>query len=243
MGLADRLRLARLFLITDPRTEAGDLVKFVDAAFAGGVDMLRLRADGLDGKDLRGVLEKVRDVAFRYQGLVVVDEELDVAKEFGADLMHLGQAGGESAEARKYLHEWALIGRSAHSQAQVDAAIADPDINYFTVGPVYATTPNPEYPAPGLDLVRYTAQVAPPSDPKSKPWFAVGNVTADVLDDVLAAGARRVAVVGAITRASDPQAAARSLKDRLKDAWDADPGMERLVFSSFSGGSGFIAGR
>ena len=76
------------------------------------------------------------------------------------------------------------------------------------MGPVYATSTKPDYEPVGLDLVRYAARVAPPSDLAAKPWFAIGGIDLDNLDDVLAAGARRVCVVRAITLADDPEAAA-----------------------------------
>ncbi|MFT4225801.1 MAG: thiamine phosphate synthase, partial [Micropruina sp.] len=48
---------------------------------------------------------------------------------------------------------------------------------------------------------------------------AIGGITADNLDQVLEAGARRVAVGRAITAAADPAAAARTFGDRLRAAW------------------------
>jgi thiamine-phosphate pyrophosphorylase len=56
----------------------------------------------------------------------------------------------------------------------------------------------------------------------------------DNISDVIAAGARRVCVVRAITQASDPQAAADQLSSRLRTAWKADPAMERYVFQALS---------
>ncbi len=54
----------------------------------------------------------------------------------------------------------------------------------------------------------------------------------DTLDEVLEAGARRICVVRAITEADDPEAAARSLGDRLRAAWRSDPAMERYTFAA-----------
>jgi thiamine-phosphate pyrophosphorylase len=66
----------------------------------------------------------------------------------------------------------------------------------------------------------------------AKPWFAIGGINAENLDEVLAAGARRVCVVRPITQASDPEAAARALSDRLREAWQRDPAMERYTFAA-----------
>ena len=111
----------------------------------------------------------------------------------------------------------------------MDAALADPEVNYLTVGPVFGgLTPDA-----GLELVRYATRVAPPGDPDSKPWFAVGGITAATLDRVLDAGAKRIAVSRAITAAADPEAAAIALKDRVRQAWNADPAMQSLTFQVF----------
>jgi thiamine-phosphate pyrophosphorylase len=149
-------------------------------------------------------------------------------------MLHLGQADGSAARARRYLHPWALLGRSTHAPGQTDKAIKDRNVDYFCVGPVYATSTKPDYEPVGLDLVRYAARKAPVAVVKSKPWFAIGGISLDNLDAVIEAGARRVCVVRAITEASDPQAAADRLSSRLRAAWKADPAMERYVFQALS---------
>ena len=113
--------------------------------------------------------------------------------------------------------------------------MADPDVDYLTVGPVYATSLNPAYPPVGLDPVRHAARVAPVPVVTSKPFFAIGGIGLDTIDAVIEAGARRVVVVSAITQASDPQEAAQQLRRRLQDAWDADPAMERYVMQALAG--------
>ncbi|MCB0911090.1 MAG: thiamine phosphate synthase [Propionibacteriaceae bacterium] len=229
LGLATRLELARLLLITGARTEKDDLPDFADACFAGGVDLMQLRDPSADHDQLLAALRVMRSAALHYQGLVAVYESGPLAKEFGADVLHLPERGIAAAEARGFLHEWALVGRSCHTREQVDAALADPAVDYLNVGPVFA---GPTADA-GLDLVRHTAAVAPPGEPSSKPWFAVGGITASTLDQVLAAGARRITVSRAITSADDPEAAAISLKDRLRHAWNEDPAMANLTLQVF----------
>ena len=53
----------------------------------------------------------------------------------------------------------------------------------------------------------------------SRPWFAIGGIDLGRLDEVLAAGARRVVVVRAITEAADPAAAAAEFATRLQGTW------------------------
>jgi thiamine-phosphate pyrophosphorylase len=84
------------------------------------------------------------------------------------------------------------------------------DVDYFCVGPCWPTPTKPGRPAPGLDLVRSVAGVH-----CDKPWFAIGGIDEPRLSEVLAAGARRIVVVRAITAAADPAAAAGRLSSAL----------------------------
>lgn len=236
MGLAARLRLARVYLVTDARIAQGDLSEFLGAAFAGGVDIVRIRQLDLSANAALEAIEIARLAAAPTQGLVCVDDSAELAGQCHADLLHLGHLGGASAPAREYLHQWALLGRSTHAADQVSAAVADRDVDYFCVGPVYTTSPNPAYPPLGLDPVRLAASVAPVNDVQAKPWFAIGGIDTTNLDEVIAAGARRICVSRAITRASEVEAVARELQTRLRAAWNADPTMERYVFQALAGG-------
>jgi thiamine-phosphate pyrophosphorylase len=231
MGLDARLRMARLFVSTDSRRSSGDLEDFVEGVFAAGADMVAVSEPDLRPSRVVAALEVVRSVAFHHvQGLVVVDESLDVAEQFGADVLEL-DLDTSSAQARRILHKWALIGRVATTRAQVDAALADPEVSHFVVGPVF-----PDRGEPGLDLVRYAAKVAAPCDVAGKPWFAAGGITLDNVDDVFTAGARRLRVSRAIVAAPDPQAACEEFKDRLRRLWNSDESMQGYIFGVLSAG-------
>jgi len=105
-----------------------------------------------------------------------------------------------------------LIGLSTHSRAEVDAAA---DVDYFCVGPVFATPTKPAYDPVGLDLVRYAAERA------RVPFFAIGGIDPGNVGDVGRAGAQRVVVVRAIRDAHDPGAAARALREGIESAQPA----------------------
>jgi thiamine-phosphate pyrophosphorylase len=232
IGLDARLRLSRLYLCTDARTRQGDLADFLEEAFAGGVDIVQIREKRLSPEVELAALEVARTVARRHSALVCVNDDPLLAGRFGSDALHLGQTDGSAAAARRHLHEWALVGRSTHDPRQTDEAVADDDVSYFCVGPVHATATKPDYQPVGLDLVRYAAETAPPSELTSKPWFAIGGITTGNLDEVIAAGARRVCVVRPITQAGDPRAAAQALTDRLHEAWQTDPAMRRYSLAA-----------
>ncbi|MDQ7992147.1 MAG: thiamine phosphate synthase [Propionicimonas sp.] len=234
LGVATRMRLARLLLITDLRPDARDLPDFVAAVLGGGVDVVQLRDPRAEAAALAAGFAAVRGRVAERKALLGLYDSLDLAREVQADLLQLSERGPSAVQARGSVHQWAQIGRSCHSRRQLDAALADPDIDYLTVGPVVGGL----FGTGGLDLVEYAATRAPARDRAAKPWFAVGGITLDNLDEVLAAGARRVAVSRAIADADQPAAAAASFAARLAQSWKDDPGMDQVVLGSLGPSGG-----
>lgn len=216
-----RLQRASLYLCTDARRERGDLAEFADAALSGGVDLIQLRDKGSAGEKQFGPLEArqelealeiLADAARRHGALLAVNDRADIALAAGADVLHLGQDDLPLSAARGIIGGRPIIGRSTHDAAQMAVAIEE-TVDYFCVGPCWPTPTKPGRSAPGLDLVRATA-----ARNTRKPWFAIGGIDMERLPEVLAAGARRVVVVRAITGADDPKAAAEELKSALSAA-------------------------
>ena len=189
---------SRLYLVTD-----GD-VDVVQAAVAGGVDLVQLRMkDVHDGAVMRAA------VAFREVcPLLIVNDRPDLAVACDADGVHVGQDDMSAEEARSIVGPDLIVGASTHSEEQIAAANRS-TADYFAVGPVHETPTKPGRPAVGLELVRHAAATA------AKPWFAIGGIDRTNVGDVLAAGARRIVVVRAIRDAADPRAAAAALRAAL----------------------------
>lgn len=217
MGIRTRLQLARLLLVTDARD---DLEGIVASACRGGVDAVGIKDPSVGTREASGVFGRVRRAARATQGLIVHLGDARVAAEVGADALVLSDDHVDAARARALLSEWAVVGRSCNSAAEVDAALADPAVDFLLVGP-------------GLDHIRHAAEVAPQDDPASKPWFAAGGITERTLDIVLRAGALRIAVGRGIRDAEDPKSAARELADRLRAAWAANPRMDAVTDAAF----------
>ncbi|MCX5196804.1 thiamine phosphate synthase [Streptomyces sp. NBC_00249] len=202
---------ARLYLCTDARKRQGDLPEFLEAALAGGVDIVQLRDKGMEAGEELEHLQVFAEAARRHGKLLAVNDRADVAHAIGSDVLHLGQGDIPVPAARAILGAGVLIGRSCHAESEVDAAVAEPGVDYFCTGPCWPTPTKPGRYAPGLDLVRYAASLE-----QDRPWFAIGGIDRGNLDEVLDAGATRVVVVRAITEASDPQAAAAELSKVIR---------------------------
>jgi thiamine-phosphate pyrophosphorylase len=183
-----------------------------------GVDLVQLRRKALEWREEVDELARLTERAREVDALVSANDRGDVAAFTDVDILHVGQDDLPPRLARRLLGPDVLIGLSSHDEKQLELAAADPDVDYFCVGPVWATPTKQGRPGVGLNLLRRAVEVAPPFTPGAKPWFVTGGVAPDTLDDVLATGARRVVVVRAITEAADPPAVSAELSARLATA-------------------------
>lgn len=219
---------ARLYLCTDARTERGDFEDFVNAAYSGGVDIIQLRDKNIEAAEELELLDVLKAAAVRHGRPWAVNDRADIASLSEAPVFHIGQKDLPLASARKILGADVVIGLSTHSPEQIDAAIAASagpgGLDYFCVGPVWATPTKPGRAAVGLDLVRYAARATGKTtagaaegtaDGPLLPWFAIGGIDLGNVEQVVAAGAQRIVVVRAITDADDPAGAARTLLEAL----------------------------
>lgn len=171
----------------------------LEAAVAGGVDVVQLRDHALDDDGIRRAAEAFQGLGVPW----VLNDRPDLAAELGADGVHLGQDDGAPGGFAGF------VGRSTHAPEQALAADGD----YLSIGPVWPTPTKPGRPAAGLGYVRWAAD-----NVTDTPWFAIGGIDAGNVHEVVDAGARRIVVVRAILDADDPEAAARALREALPDA-------------------------
>ena len=211
--MSDALAGARLYLVAPERLRAGRLADLVGELVSAGVDMVQLRDKERAALDVLRAGEDVAAACRAAGAPFVVNDRPDIALALGADGVHLGQDDVPAALARRLLGGDAIVGRSTHSVAQIEAeTVAAPPPSYIAVGPVHETPTKAGRPAVGLGLVRHAAGAV------ALPWFAIGGVDASNLPRLLDAGARRVVVVRALTEAPDPVAAAAELRALLDDA-------------------------
>ncbi len=175
----------------------------------GGASVVQLRDKKADKDSLLRSAKSLLTVTKRLGIPLIVNDHVDVARESGADGVHLGQEDGSLIEARHALGDEALIGRSTHSPEQALAAEKE-GFDYIGVGPVYATPTKPGRAAVGLEFVRFAAANL------EVPFVAIGGIDETNALDVLRSGARTIAVVRALTGRSDPRAAAENYMRSMK---------------------------
>jgi thiamine-phosphate pyrophosphorylase len=195
---------ARLYFVV----EASASDRLLDAALAGGCDLLQLRDHNASDEELLAAADRFRDACDAHGALFVVNDRPELVLQAGADGIHVGQDDLPVDAVRRLVGPDVLIGLSTHSPEQFDAGLAS-EADYLSVGPVWETPTKAGRPAAGLDYVRYAASHA------AKPWFAIGGIDRSNIAEVVAAGATRAVVVRAIRDADDPADVASTLKSQL----------------------------
>ena len=176
---------------------------------AGGAGVVQLREKKLSDRELIARARDVRAWTKEAGILFVINDRADIARLVGADGVHLGQDDLSVKDARRIVGPDLVIGVSTHSIEQVRAAILD-GADYLGVGPVFPSRTKEFDYLPGLAFVREATSET------SLPAFALGGITPENVGEVVAAGAKRVAVAAAVIKSDDPERTARELIAKLE---------------------------
>ncbi len=207
----------RLYTFVDTAYLNGsDVASIAQQLCDGGSDIIQLRAKNSSPDEIRRMAEIILPITQRARVPLVINDYLEIAQEIGAEFCHLGQedffdAGHTQVSRLKTQNLKLKIGLSTHAPAQAERAVAA-GADYVAIGPVYATGTKPTAKPVTLDYVRWAAENV------KIPWFAIGGINLENLDEVLAAGARRICVVSAILNAPDIAEACQKFKNRLLSA-------------------------
>jgi len=181
----------------------------------GGADLIQLRAKNSSLEEVRRMAEAIAPITRAANVGLVINDHLDVARDVGAEICHLGQedffdAGHKHCAELRTPNSELRLGLSTHAPTQAQRAVAA-GADYVAIGPIYATGTKPTAKPVTLEYVRWAA------DNVKVPWFAIGGIHLQNLNDVLAAGATRICVVSAILTAPDIAKACAEFKKRLNE--------------------------
>jgi thiamine-phosphate pyrophosphorylase len=206
--------LATYLVTEDALAAAGGTPSVVEAAIAGGVDMVQLREKERTARERYSIGREVRAICAAAGVPMIVNDRIDLAMALEADGVHLGADDVPVTVARELLGPDAIVGRSVDGADAAAAAAAD-GADYVGVGAVYETQTkavSDAQQAVGPDRIAAIAtQVA-------IPIVGIGGITPDSAGAVIDAGAAGVAVVSAIMADPDPQAATRRLQAAVAEA-------------------------
>jgi thiamine-phosphate pyrophosphorylase len=206
---AARLERSRVYvLITEAMCQLPWQV-VVEQALVGGADILQLREKTLNDRELLSRCRWLRDACEAHGALFIVNDRPELAILSGAHGTHVGQSEIPVTDVRRLPGPEQLIGVSTHAPQQLLQAFREGS-DYVGVGPVFPSGTKTFHQFPGLDYVRQAAELA------TGPWFPIGGITLAAVPELCQAGARRVAVTAAVTRAADPRRAVEELQQSLR---------------------------
>lgn len=204
----DRLATARLYVLLDGRSSCGEFDALSTRLIEAGVDVIQFRDKRLPDRELIDRARRLRRLTRGTATLFIVNDRPDVAALVRADGVHVGQDELSVKDARTIVGPEALVGVSTHSIGQARQAVLD-GANYIGVGPTFPSGTKRFEHFPGVELLRAVAAEI------RLPAFAIGGITRENIEQVLAAGFSRVAVSGAIVEAEDPGQAAEEIRAEL----------------------------
>jgi len=177
----------------------------------GGADAIQLREKTISDSEFISLAGEVRDITTKRGSLLIINDRVHVAREINADGVHLGQQDMSALEARDIIGNEKIIGVSTHSVIQAKQAQKD-GADYVAIGPIYPTKTKDYEPSVGIEIIREISGAV------NIPFIAIGAITLDNLDEVLKAGASRIAVCSAIIGSKDIYSSTRQFKEKLYGA-------------------------
>ena len=207
-NLDERLAGVRLYVLLTVELCRGGVVEAAEQVLAGGADCVQLRAKGRSDVEVLGWARAVSELCRQGQAMFVMNDRVDLAVLADADGVHLGQDDVTVRQGRRLVGGDMVIGKSTHSIAEAEGALAD-GADYIGVGSVFGSKTKPQVARSGVELVKEVAQIC------DRPIIALGGITADNAGQVIEAGATGVAVCEAVLGAAEPERAAREIRQAV----------------------------
>ncbi len=206
----------------------------VEAAILGGATLVQFREKRLAGAELLAAAKSVKSVCEKYGVPLIINDNVQLAIDCGADGVHIGQGDMPAAEARKLLGD-RIIGVTARSVELARRAQAD-GADYIGSGAVFGTATKADAkPLPHAELKRICAAV-------DIPVVAIGGIDAENISRLAGCGMAGFAVVSAIFSAEDVRAAASRLRELAERTVRANrKAVLTIAGSDCSGGAGIQA--
>ncbi|MDY0041419.1 MAG: thiamine phosphate synthase [Desulforhabdus sp.] len=215
MNRAERLRKfdeVDIYPVTCEKLSAGrSNLEVLTAVIRGGAGIIQLREKDLNKRDFYRLAVKFRETTELAGLLLIINDHVDIALAVEADGVHLGQNDLPLQAARKIAPQM-LIGASTHSLEEALRAQSE-GADYINIGPIFST-----FTKAGVEHFLGPDAIGEISSKVSIPFTVMGGIGEANIDRVVAAGARKIAVVSAITQADDIESQVRKFKERIARA-------------------------
>ena len=185
-----------------------DAERIVTAMIDGGVDLIQLRAKKSSIEQVADLATRLHKITSQAEVPLIVNDRAEVCAQVAVEGVHVGQDDDSIATAREKAGRKIIVGKSTHRLDQARAAQKEA-ADYIGFGPIFATPTKPDYQPIGM------ADIKPVHADVVLPIFCIGGIKIDNLGEVMAAGAKRVAIVSGLLKAPDVAKYARGCKALL----------------------------
>ncbi len=210
MNKQELLSKIQLYVIADKRVCGDtDIEEVVCQAIDGGAEMIQYRDKESDYEDFLKTTSKLKDICKGKNIPFIVNDRVIIALQADADGVHLGQEDLSIQEARGILGSEKIIGKSAETIQQAKEA-EEEGADYVGVGPIFDTLSKQIKVPIGLDIIRKA------KDSLKIPFFAIGGINLNNLDQIIRAGGKRIAVISAVVLSDDVKSSAAELLERIR---------------------------
>ncbi|WEN15137.1 thiamine phosphate synthase [Rhodanobacter sp. AS-Z3] len=204
MNTYGKLTSRGLYAVTNgPRS---GLLEATALALEGGARMLQYRDLSQDAERRLAEAGALAKLCHAHHVPLIIDHDIALAIEVGADGVHLGRGDEAPATVRRTMGEHAIIGVSCYDSLARAQAAADAGASYVSFGAFFPSTTKPLASLVSIELLRQSAALGIPR-------VAIGGITPDNGRLLVEAGAEYLAVVAAVLAAPDVRAAAQRFTD------------------------------
>ena len=183
----------QLYIVSPPAIVVPDFVEALKAALGGGpVAAFQLRLKDIPDDAVLRACEALVPVCAEHDVAFILNDRADLAKQAGADGVHLGQSDGSVAEARALLGKDAQIGRTCHDSRHLAMEAGEQGVDYVAFGAFHETTTKPSHYRPDPSILTWWTTIS------QLPCVAIGGITPENAEPLVAAGADFIAAVRAI---------------------------------------------
>jgi len=199
-----RKRIEQLYAVTPDASDSDWLYERTVAVLAGGARVIQYRSKNADLRLRRTQVARLLELCKARAALLIVNDDVALARDVGADGVHLGRADMSPGAARIVLGETAVIGISCYASLARAQIAQDAGADYVAFGSFFHSSVKPDAVRAPVELLR-AARAA-----LDLPIVAIGGITAENGCALIEAGADALAVVSALFHVPDSLGAARA---------------------------------
>jgi thiamine-phosphate pyrophosphorylase len=203
--------LTGLYVITDKELIQRDsFVQTVEKSIRGGARLVQLREKDTPEDETINLGLQILEVTRRYGVPLIINDSPEIAREIGADGVHIGGEDASVHNARAILGADAIIGVSCYNRIERGLNAVQAGADYVAFGTPYNTPTKPDREPTSIEILNQAVKLI-----NEIPVFAIGGITKENARTILETGVDGIAVITSVFGSTDPEKAARELTDLI----------------------------